>query len=315
MGVDAQEFLLETRAMSALHIPVMLKEILQSFEPLLLPAQNPQIRYLDGTFGRGGHTRAVLESSPLVHAVALDRDLQAIDYGKQEFSTYVESGRLKLVHANYSDFESLNLGLFDLMLMDLGVSSPQLDQADRGFSFYHDGPLDMRMDATEPRKASDLIQELSEDELIELFKNYGEIQKPFRVVRAIVHDRKTKTFETTRDLAGLIERVEGWRKKGFHPATQYFQALRIEVNQELKHLEESLRPLVLGLKPKGRLAVLTFHSLEDRIVKNTFKSFEELGKPVNKKVIQPEWSEAQKNSRARSAKLRVFERASNAETH
>lgn len=314
MGVDAQEFLLETRAMSTLHIPVMLKEILQSFEPLLLPAQSSQIRYLDGTFGRGGHTRAVLESSSLVHAVALDRDPQAIDYGKQEFSTYVESGRLQLVHANYSDFESLNLGLFDLMLMDLGVSSPQLDQADRGFSFYHDGPLDMRMDSTEPRKASDLIQELSEDELIELFKNYGEIQKPFRVVRAIVHDRKTKTFETTRDLAGLIERVEGWRKKGFHPATQYFQALRIEVNQELKHLEESLRPLVLGLKPKGRLAVLTFHSLEDRIVKNTFKSFEELGKPVNKKVIQPEWSEAQKNSRARSAKLRVFERASNAET-
>lgn len=318
MGVDAQGFFLETRAMSTLHIPVMLKEILQNFEPILAASEgtpSAEIRYLDGTFGRGGHARAVLESNPLVQAVGLDRDTQAIEFGRTEFSTFVEQGRLKLVHANYSDFDSLNLGLYDLMLLDLGVSSPQLDQAERGFSFYHDGPLDMRMDPTEPRKAADLIQELDEEELIELFRTYGEVQKPFRVVRAIVHDRKTKSFDTTRELASLIERVEGWRKKGFHPATQYFQALRIEVNQELKHLEESLRPLVLGLKPKGRLAVLTFHSLEDRIVKNTFKSFEELGKPVNKKVIQPEWSEAQKNSRARSAKLRVFERASHVENN
>ena len=146
-----------------------------------------------------------------------------------------------------------------------------------------------------------------------LFQEYGEIQKPYRVVKAIVHDRKEKAFTTTRDLAGLVERVDGWRKKGHHPATQYFLALRMKVNEELEILPQALKNLVLGLKPKGRIAVLTFHSLEDRIVKNTFKDLLNLGSPVNKKVIQPQWAETKINSRARSAKLRVFERSDSLE--
>jgi 16S rRNA (cytosine1402-N4)-methyltransferase len=288
----------------------MLKEILEFFQPVVLGSSDAgELRYLDGTFGRGGHLRALLEEYPQIKAVGLDRDIEAIEYGNRELKSWVESGRLRLVHGNYSEFESLDLGLFNLMLLDLGVSSPQLDQGPRGFSFYHEGPLDMRMNQAETRTAANIIAEESEEELARIFQSYGEIQRPHRVIRAIIHDRKTKKFETTRDLAGLIERVDGWHRKGHHPATQYFQALRIEVNQELEHLEKSLKPLVLGLKPKGRLAVLTFHSLEDRIVKNIFKSFEDLGRPVNKKVVQPEWAEAKENSRARSAKLRVFERA------
>lgn len=285
------------------HIPVLLNEILEGFAPVEKP-----LRYFDGTFGRGGHLKAVLEKYPSISAFAVDRDPEAIEYAQKEFAPFIDQGRLKIEHANYTQFAELDAGLFDLMLLDLGVSSPQLDQGPRGFSFYHDGPLDMRMDFSKGTTAADIIAQYSEEELVELFKNYGEIPKPYRVVRAIVHDRDEKPFTTTRELAGLIERVEGWRKKGHHPATQYFLALRLEVNQELQAVENSIQPLILGLKPKGRLAILTFHSLEDRIVKNAFKSLTELGSPVNKKVITAEWAEARENSRARSAKLRIFER-------
>lgn len=291
----------------------MLKEILEMFEPLI---ENSSLTYFDGTFGRGGHAKAILEKSSKVKAVAFDRDLEAVEYAKNEFADWVRENRLTIIHANYCDFKNYKLEPFDFMLLDLGVSSPQLDQGHRGFSFYHEGPLDMRMNQAEDLTAADIIRDYSEDELVNLFREYGEISRPERVVRAIIHDRKTKPFVTTRDLAGLIERVDGWRKKGHHPATQYFLALRMKVNNELELLAQALQELVLGLKPKGRLAVLTFHSLEDRIVKNTFKSLSNFGQPVNKKVIQPDWSEAKENSRARSAKLRVFERseANNAES-
>ena len=151
-------------------------------------------------------------------------------------------------------------------------------------------------------------RELSEDELNELFKELGEIRSPYRVTRAIVNDRIETPYKTTRELASLIERVEGWQKKGFHPATQFFMALRLEVNQELEVVRKSLNPLIHGLKPKARLAVLTFHSLEDRIVKNAFKDFNDLdlGAPLFKKVIQAERDEAKDNPRSRSAKLRIF---------
>jgi 16S rRNA (cytosine1402-N4)-methyltransferase len=292
--------------MTRLHIPVMLKEILSMVEPL---KERSNLRYYDGTFGRGGHLQALLEAHPKINAVAMDRDLESIEFGQKEFATWISEDRLRLIHSNYSDFEKFDLGLFDFMLLDLGVSSPQLDQGRRGFSFYHDGPLDMRMNQADGLTAAEIINNYTEDELVQLFMDLGEVSRPNRVVRAIVHDRKEKMFATTRDLAGLIERVDGWHRKGHHPATQYFLALRMEVNQELSGVEQVLKPLVLGLKPKGRLAVLTFHSLEDRIVKNVFKSLEDLGRPVTKKVLQPEWAEAKTNSRARSAKLRVFERS------
>lgn len=287
----------------------MLKEILEGFAPVLAErGGDEKLRYFDGTFGRGGHLRAVLEKDARISALASDRDPEAIAYAEENFKTEIQDERLSLRHANFAEFDPETWGKFDLMLLDLGVSSPQLDQGRRGFSFYSDGPLDMRMDPTKGSTAAEVIQNASEDELLEIFQELGEIQRPHRVVRAIIADRDEKPFVTTRDLAGLIERVDGWRKKGFHPATQYFMALRLYVNQELESVTNALRNLVLGLKPKGRLAVLTFHSLEDRIVKNAFKDFAELGKPVNKKVIIPEWNEAKSNPRARSAKLRLFER-------
>jgi 16S rRNA (cytosine1402-N4)-methyltransferase len=292
------------------HIPVLLNEILAMFAPVVEAQPGVPLKYFDGTFGRGGHLKAILEKYPQVSAVAVDQDPDAIAFAQENFKEWIEQGRLQIHHANFSDFTKERFGEFDLMLLDLGVSSPQLDQGPRGFSFYHEGPLDMRMNNSTGPTAADVIREFSEDELNDLFKNLGEISRPYRVTRAIVHDREEKPFLTTRDLGGLIERVEGWHRKGFHPATQYFMALRLYVNRELEVVENSLQNLVHGLRSKGRLAVLTFHSLEDRIVKNKFKELADLieaGALVNKKVVQAEWNEAKENPRARSAKLRVFE--------
>ncbi len=291
----------------------MLAEILSLADPVLsLPTstlEGQAKRYLDVTLGRGGHLKAILDKYPHVSAVAFDQDIDAIIYAQKLFETEIAEGRLQLVHGNFLNYSPEVHGNFDFALADLGVSSPQLDQAERGFSFYHTGPLDMRMDQSLTQKASDILAEYSEAQLIELFKNLGEVSSPFRVVRAIVFDRKTKPFETTTQLSGLIERVDGWRKKGVHPATQYFLALRLEVNQELVVAQEGVRGLALGLKPQARMAVLTFHSLEDRIIKRLFKEqLTQWGRPLFKKVIEPTREELLSNPRSRSSKLRVFER-------
>ncbi len=291
------------------HIPVLLNEVLESFSPLIQEAQTSrEIRYFDGTFGRGGHYRALKKLAPNLQAVVFDQDLEAIAFARENFKTEVESGQLKVEHANFSQFSSEKFNHFDMILLDLGVSSPQLDEGHRGFSFYHEGPLDMRMNRAHGVTAEMIINQSDEQELIRIFKEYGEVRSPFRVVRAIVHDRKSKPFTSTKELAGLIERVEGWRRKGFHPATLYFQGLRLAVNQELEVIQESLPRLMEGLNPGGRLSVITFHSLEDRIVKNIFKNSQGLGMPVNKKVIVAQRSEQESNPRSRSAKLRIFER-------
>ncbi|OQW49869.1 MAG: hypothetical protein A4S09_11515 [Proteobacteria bacterium SG_bin7] len=283
------------------HAPVMLNEVISVFKE----SQTPLNVFLDGTFGRGGHTKALIENFPGVHVWGMDQDEEAIAAGKA-----LSLSNLTLVHGNFSEFEKkiVEQKSFDGILLDLGVSSPQLDDAGRGFSFYHDGPLDMRMDRSQKMTAADIINGWDEDELIDLFKNLGEVRNPFRVVRAIVHDRKTTLFTTTRQLAGMIERVSGWRKKGFNPATQYFMALRLQVNGELQILEETLPKLMNALADKGRAVVITFHSLEDRIVKNIFKNNPELGRPVSKKVVKPSREEQKFNPRSRSAKLRAFER-------
>lgn len=291
------------------HIPVLKNKIIELLTPVLKNVDGA--RYFDATFGRGGHLREVLHLFPNVKAVAFDQDPDAIEFGKINFVNEISSGRLTLVHANFSEFSSSKWGFFNAMLVDLGVSSPQLDDGHRGFSFYHDGPLDMRMNSSSGQTVADILSSVSEEELNFIFQNLGEISRPFRVTRAIIHDRNETPFLTTRQLASLIERVEGWRKKGFHPATQYFMALRLFVNRELDVISESLLPMIHGLSTSGRLAVLTFHSLEDRIVKNTFKENIALGSPLFKKVIQPEWAEQKGNSRARSAKLRIFERLEN----
>jgi len=295
-----------TKVDTPLHIPIMLNEILSFAEPVLSGTG----RYLDGTFGRGGHLKSILKKFPYVEAVGLDRDLEAVDFGNSHLREFTESNRLRLVHQNYANYDPNVFGKFEFMLIDLGVSSPQLDQPERGFSFYSEGPIDMRMDLTQSFTALDIIDSYSEEELIRVFKELGEVRSPYRVVRAILHDRVNRPYQTTKDLAGMIERVDGWRKKGTHPATQYFLGLRLEVNQELEATRVGLRAMVSGLTYGGRLAVLTFHSLEDRIVKWMFKEeLKHLGRPLFKKVVEPTQNELRENPRARSAKLRVFERS------
>lgn len=286
------------------HVPVLMREVLEAFAPL---RERSPLRYFDGTLGRGGHLEAVMSLFPECTGLGVDRDPEALAAVSGRLGAWISSHRLELKSANFHDFDLDAWGAFDLALLDLGVSSPQLDQPGRGFSFYTDGPLDMRMNPTQGPTAADFVNSMSDAELYRVFKEDGEIFKPGRVVNEIIKVRANKPFETTLELAKLIERIEGWRKKGFHPATPYFMALRILVNNELSGLEENLTRLLSGLRPGGRLVVLTFHSLEDRIVKNIFRNSPRLGQPVNKKVIQPTREEEVQNPRARSAKLRIFE--------
>lgn len=293
------------------HTPVLLNEVVEHFPSGL--SQSP--RMLDATFGRGGHTRALMEKFPLLEVFACDWDEEAEAHAQENFREEMEAGRLHFYRGSFAEMKeafaqwSLPEGSFDYILADLGVSSPQLDVAERGFSFYQSGPLDMRMDRRKGTSAQHLVNRLRSEELIELFQTYGEVRSPYKVVRALVHDRKQNPFTDTLQLASLIERVEGWRKKGVHPATLYFQALRIAVNSELEDLQEALPLFLAALRPGGRLAVISFHSLEDRLVKQTMKAWEaEWGKRVQRKVIKPSEEELARNPRARSSKLRVFEK-------
>lgn len=281
------------------HVPVLLNEVIESFSSL---KDRSDLVYVDGTFGRGGHFEALQNKYKIVRAIACDQDLEAITYGKAKFPN------VEFHHENFLNFAEKNQTPLDMVLLDLGVSSPQLDQSERGFSFNKDGPLDMRMNQNGRLTAKEIINEFSAEELEDIFKVYGEVQRPGRVIRAIVSDRIKKPFENTLELAGLIERVDGWTKKGFHPATQYFMALRLAVNNELGVVEKSIPLFISQLRDGGVLSVISFHSLEDRIVKNLFKDSEaeEIGYTIHKKVIVPTEEECKINPRARSAKLRVF---------
>lgn len=293
---------------SGSHFPVMFNEVVHFFKLLISQNDSAQILVLDCTFGRGGHSQGFLKNNKInVKLFAFDQDIEAIKHGQHEFANFIKEDKLTLIHDNFSNLEKYNLPKFDYILLDLGVSSPQLDQAERGFSFYHDGPLDMRMNQNLSLNAEFIVNTYSEEELNKLFQDYGEIYKPYRVTRAICHDRKEKAFQTTKQLAGLIERVDGWRKKGQHPATQYFMALRLAVNQELEVLKYSLPILIDLLNDNGLLSVISFHSLEDRIVKNCFKE-SNFGSSLYKKVISPTDEECRLNTRSRSAKLRVFKK-------
>lgn len=293
--------------MSNTHLPVLLNETMD----MLRFVHFDEGWVIDGTFGRGGHTREILKTFPNSRVIALDWDSEAVEHGKAQFQPEIAAGRLEVHHKNFSDFQQA-LGDRPLVgvLLDLGVSSPQLDNAERGFSFYKDGPLDMRMDTRQQSTAAEIVNSWDEKELIHLFQTWGEIRRPHRVVNAIVADRLEQPFTRTQPLSEMIARVDGWRKKGHHPATNYFMALRIAVNSELEVIEQSLPSMAERLLPGGRLLVITFHSLEDRIAKVIFKGLSEkgLGLPVNKKVIQAGREEEKSNPRSRSAKLRVFEK-------
>jgi len=287
-----------------MHIPVLLNEVINSYDEL---KSKIDLVYFDGTFGRGGHFRAIQENYKIKKSFIADQDLEAIGEAKKNWSSLIEKDQLEIFHGSFLEFAQQNKHPLDMLLLDLGVSSPQLDQAERGFSFNKDGPLDMRMNQTAKKSAADLINELHPDELMHIFKTYGEVPNPYHVVKAIHQDRPTKPFTTTLQLAKLIERVDGWQKKGFHPATQYFMALRLVVNHELEILEAAIPLLINQMQDGGLFSIITFHSLEDRIVKNLFKDSEK-GFLKNKKVIVPSEEECRINVRARSAKLRIFQK-------
>lgn len=291
------------------HYPVMVNEVMEMFAQA--GVEQPK-NYLDGTFGRGGHAERISEHFPELDIYALDKDKEAIEFGKEKWDKKIQSKKFFIEQASFASLdkviESRNWPQkYDMILLDLGVSSPQLDQGSRGFSFYHQGPLDMRMDQRAPLTAEEIINYWSEEELVDIFKDYGEVFKPYNVVKTIMRERKKGNIGSTQELSSLIERSVGWRKKGKHPATQYFMALRLVVNKELEDLKEGLQGLMNHLVPGGRLVVITFHSLEDRIVKQVFKQ-SDLGQPVNKKVVKPTRQEEVENKRSRSAKLRAFER-------
>lgn len=291
-----------------LHKPVLLSEIMDFFDKNFL--EEEKLYGVDGTFGRGGHLGALMHKFPNMEALALDQDLAAVDYAHKIFSKDIQSNKLTILHSNFSESQKIKKALKekpDFVLLDIGVSSPQLDKAERGFSFYQDGPLDMRMDQTKGLKASDILNKSDLEELRQIFLKFGEVYAPQKLLEAIDAFRSEKPFETTLEFSNLVERVLGWRKKGLHPATLYFQGLRVYLNHELESLERALSFFVSELKPGGYFLLITFHSLEDRMVKRFFKS-SELGRPVNKKVIKPTEAEIRENKRARSSKLRIFKK-------
>lgn len=306
---------------STTHIPVMEEEVLSALSP------NPSGRYADGTVGMGGHTAAILKrSAPTGWVSGCDRDGAALQTAERRLAEF--AGRFELRRANYTTLADwVPTGSLDGVLLDLGVSSPQLDNADRGFSFMNEGPLDMRMDDRQEVTAAVLVNGESQEALQQIFWSYGDEPKGRRLAKAIVERRRERPFETTRDLAEFIESVSPRGGKKKHPATRVFQALRIAVNDEIGAVREGLAGAMKILKPGGRLAVITFHSLEDRTVKEFGRKLErdyvvegeidrpELRRPrrpelrrINRKAIFPGDEELKNNPRARSAQLRVFEK-------
>ena len=295
------------------HIPVLLKEVMDAL------AVRPGGRYVDGTLGRAGHTKEIIARGGMV--LGIDRDEQAI----REIG---EVAGLTAVRGRHGDLKEIadekGWGEVDGILLDLGVSSPQLDEAGRGFSFLREGPLDMRMDRSSGLSAADIVNFESAERLEEIFREFGEVPNARRIARAIVAERIPRPFRTTIDLADFVERVVG-RRGAHHPATRVFQALRMEVNDEMGELERALEGGLELLKSGGRFAVITFESLTDRMVKKFFArhvgkmvSLQQGGerwegeepkmRAVTGKVVVASEEESGLNPRSRSAKLRVAEK-------
>lgn len=287
--------------------------------------------YVDGTLGGGGHSCHICERlSESGRLVGIDQDEDAIAAAGKRLFPF--SDRVTIVRSNYAEFaqvlDALSIHLVDGILLDLGVSSYQLDEAERGFTYREDVPLDMRMDRRSKKTARDIVNEYSENDLFHIIRDYGEDRFAKSIARHIVRARKSKRIETTFELNEIIRTAipAKARATGGHPSKRTYQAIRIELNQELKVLEDSLEAMVRRLNPGGRICVITFHSLEDRITKNIFKTCENpctcppdfpvcvcgkksLGHVITRKPILPGERELEENSRAKSAKLRVFERA------
>ena len=304
-----------------IHVPVLLAEVLAALRP-----ERGGV-YVDATLGLGGHAEALLDASPRVRVVGIDRDSEALALARERLSRFED--RLTLVEGRYEDLaailDGLSLPRVDGILADLGVSSLQLDRAERGFSFMKDGPLDMRMGRTGP-SAADLIATLPAQEMTRIFRDFGEERMAGRIARTIVEARETEPIVTTGALRRLVTRAIGPRReKHKDPATRVFQALRIATNRELVDLERFLDDAVARLALGARVTVLSYHSLEDRIVKRAFVrhtagctcppsfpvcacSRRRIMTLVTRKPIRPSLPEIRDNPRSRSARMRVLER-------
>lgn len=291
--------------MSSLHVPVLLNEVLE-----YVNAERTKI-LIDCTFGGGGHTKAILEKFPDIKVIGIDQNEDAINGAKKLIDTYRD--RLMLFKKNFRDIDillsELQLDKVDCFLLDLGVSTDLLVEEERGFSFNKEGPLDMRIDKDNLITAEQIVNSYSKEKLAEIFFKYGEEKYSRKIAKAIVEYRKKKRIETTTELANIIKNCVGFRQK-IHPATKVFQALRIFVNDELGALNDFLYKSEKFLSIGGRLIVISFHSLEDRIVKNFYKEMKERGifNILTKKPIVPLDKEIKINPRSRSAKMRVAER-------
>jgi len=307
------------------HVPVLLRETIDSLKI------RPDGIYVDGTLGGGGHAFHVAERlTGGGRLIGIDQDGEAVTAASEHLKQFAD--RVTVVRDNYVNMGSVLEGLgirgVDGICLDLGISSHQIDTAERGFSYLDDAPLDMRMDQRNPRTAADLVNTCSEEELFRIIHDYGEDRFANRIARKIVEVRSRKPIETTRELADAVRSAVPLKMQmsGGHPAMRTFQALRIELNGELDVLKNSIDSMIGLLNPGGRICIITFHSLEDRIVKEGFRRNEHpcicppdfpvcvcgrksRGRVVTKKPILPGAEETEANPRARSAKLRVFERA------
>lgn len=304
------------------HQSVLLSEVLQSFNEL------PIKTFVDGTLGAGGHSAAILEAHPEIEKlIGIDQDPVAREIAKGRLSPWQQ--KITIVSGNFSQLSAhlskLGIRKVDGILLDIGVSSMQFDQPEKGFSFMQEGPLDMRMDPTADLTAQEIVNTWSESDLGRIFRDFGEEKQWRAAARIIVAAREKNPITTTKQLADVLKPIFSWKKKGINPLTLIFQALRICVNRELEVLENVLPDAVELLAPGGRLAVISFHSLEDRIVKNFFRyaasdkqdtsgigglflDKDPIIKPVTRKPIIPSADEIEQNPRCRSAKLRVVEK-------
>lgn len=308
--------------MSDQHQPVLLREALDGLNI------KPAGIYVDATFGRGGHSLAILQHlGSEGRLIALDKDPKAIEYGEK--GPTKEDTRFELVHASFAQLEQVLserglLSKIDGILMDLGVSSPQLDNPERGFSFLRDGPLDMRMDTTQGMDAATWVNSATAADIIRVLKEYGEERFAKRIATAIIQRREMQPLVSTKELAELIAEAVPVHERYKHPATRSFQAIRIFINRELDELKQVLQQSVTALQKGGRLCVISFHSLEDRIVKQFIQRQSqgeaiprglpvresELNKRLKKigKLVLPSDEEIKQNARARSARLRIAEK-------
>lgn len=304
------------------HLTVLLKETVDGLNI------QPDGIYIDGTFGRGGHSRHVISHlGPNGRLIAIDRDPQAIEAAKQ----FADDPRFQIVHGGFGQLadyvEDLGLvGKINGVLLDLGVSSPQLDDAERGFSFLRDGPLDMRMDNSQGQTAAQWLARAEIEDMAWVFKTYGEEKNSRHIARCIAADRDEKPFLRTKDLADLIARITKNKERNKHPATRVFQAIRIYINSELEQIDQALEGALKVLAPEGRLSVISFHSLEDRMVKRFIRRNSQgesvpHGLPITEaeinksrtlkavgKAMKPSDEEIEQNPRSRSSVLRVAER-------